>query len=170
MSLRGGQSPTWQSVLRNISLPCEREVARAQPVTEGFRPQESCPENGIPQSSLRDASPLSQGGQTLQSASLTAPLSGEPKTEDADCRVGPSDLLAMTVNRFRVEPTAFRFLSLRGAQRRGNPFPTSPPPLFPISRSECGKLLALYLSVIFSDIITNYFTHLQPLTLSQTLS
>ena len=48
---RRGKAPTWQSVLRNISLPCEREVARAQPVTEGFRPQESCPKNGIPQSS-----------------------------------------------------------------------------------------------------------------------
>ena len=48
--------------------------------------------------------------------------------------------------------------------------PHSPPPLFPISRSECGKLLALYLSAIFSDVITICFTRLQPLTLSPTLS
>ena len=46
-----------QFVSASISLPCQREVARAQPVTEGFRPQESCPKTGIP-----------------QSASLTAPF------------------------------------------------------------------------------------------------
>ena len=45
------------SVSPSNSLPCQREVARAQPVTEGFRPPESCPKNGIP-----------------QSASLTAPF------------------------------------------------------------------------------------------------
>ena len=43
----GAYAPT---VSPSNSLPCQREVARAQPVTEGFRPPESCPENGIPQS------------------------------------------------------------------------------------------------------------------------
>ena len=90
---RRSEGPTQQSVLTSSSLPCEREVARAQPVTEGFRPQESCPRNGIPQSASLTASPilfvpsghfplirgigLSQGGQG---------------TGVTDCHVGPLGL------------------------------------------------------------------------------
>ena len=95
LSFRGAQHP--QGV-RRIRKAAELPTA-AQPVTEGFRPQESCPKNGIPQSSpsAMPASPipfvplghfplirgigLSQGGQG---------------TGVTDCHVGPLGLLAMT--------------------------------------------------------------------------
>ena len=50
MSFRGA-TRRGNPYFSSISLPCQREVARAQPVTEGFRPQESYLGNGIPQSS-----------------------------------------------------------------------------------------------------------------------
>ena len=55
----------------------------------------------------------------------------------------------------------------RADGQRRSPLPS---PAFPISRSKCGKLLALCYFVIFFKIITNRFARLQPLTLSATLS
>ena len=56
--LSGPPSAYAPTVSPSNSLPCQREVARAQPVTEGFRPPESCPKNGIPQSASLTASPI----------------------------------------------------------------------------------------------------------------
>ena len=56
--LSGPPSAYAPTVSPSNSLPCQREVARAQPVTEGFRPQESYLGNGIPQSASLPASPI----------------------------------------------------------------------------------------------------------------
>ena len=56
LSFRGAKHPQGA---RRIRKAAELPTA-AQPVTEGFRPQESCPKNGIPQSSpsAMPASPI----------------------------------------------------------------------------------------------------------------
>ena len=72
---------TWESVSPSSSLPCQREVARAQPVSEGFRSPESCPKNGIP-----------------QSAPLTAPFNKGAKGRELRIAASGFALLAMTGN------------------------------------------------------------------------
>ena len=75
MSFRGAKHP--QGV-RRIRKAAELPTA-AQPVTEGFRPPESCPKNGIP-----------------QSASLTAPFNKGAKGRGLRIATSGFALLAMT--------------------------------------------------------------------------